>query len=137
MDLGLSEATVVVNGGSKGMGRAAAETFAREGAKVAVLARGEAALTETVVALRELGAADAVHIRTDITDAAQVDAAFAQLDKRWGELNVLVNATGPVDMIGIGHAGEAQRRRLARDLRRGHARRDALRPSGAAAASSC
>ena len=102
MDLGLSGATVVVNGGSKGMGRAAAETFAREGAKIAVLARGEEALAKTVVALREAGAADALHIRTDITDASQVEAAFAQLGERWGELNVLVNATGPVDMIGIG-----------------------------------
>ena len=53
MDLGLRDATVVVNGGSKGMGRAAAQAFAAEGAKVAVLARGRQALDETVAALLE------------------------------------------------------------------------------------
>jgi NAD(P)-dependent dehydrogenase (short-subunit alcohol dehydrogenase family) len=42
MDLGLSDATAVVSGGSKGMGRAVAECLAREGARVAVLARTEA-----------------------------------------------------------------------------------------------
>jgi NAD(P)-dependent dehydrogenase (short-subunit alcohol dehydrogenase family) len=37
MDLGLAGAAVVVSGGSKGMGRAAAESIAAEGARVAVL----------------------------------------------------------------------------------------------------
>ncbi len=40
MDLGLQEATAVVTGGSKGMGRAIAERLAAEGAQVAILARG-------------------------------------------------------------------------------------------------
>src|SRR5438309_6548533 len=101
MDLGLQDATVVVNGGSKGMGRAAAECFAADGAKVAVLARGKEALDETVVALTELGSPDAIGIPTDLTDRASVDAAFAQVGDRWGELNALVNAAGPVE-VGIG-----------------------------------
>lgn len=101
MDLGLAGATVVVNGGSKGMGRAAAETYAREGARVAVLARGLEALEETVASLRDLGAADAYHLATDITDRDQVEGAFAEVGSRWGSLNVLVNATGPVG-LGVG-----------------------------------
>jgi NAD(P)-dependent dehydrogenase (short-subunit alcohol dehydrogenase family) len=102
MDLGLSGAAVVVNGGSKGMGRAAAETFAREGSRVAVLARGQEALDATVESLTALGAKDAVALRADITDTVQVTAAFDQVRERWGELNVLVNATGPVDTLGVG-----------------------------------
>jgi NAD(P)-dependent dehydrogenase (short-subunit alcohol dehydrogenase family) len=102
MDLGLGGAAVVVNGGSKGMGRAAAETFAREGARVAVLARGQSALDETVATLTGLGAADAFALRADITNATEVGAAFAEIQVRWGELNVLVNATGPVDTLGVG-----------------------------------
>jgi NAD(P)-dependent dehydrogenase (short-subunit alcohol dehydrogenase family) len=39
MDLGLDGATAVVQGGTQGMGRAAAESLAKEGARVAVLAR--------------------------------------------------------------------------------------------------
>jgi NAD(P)-dependent dehydrogenase (short-subunit alcohol dehydrogenase family) len=101
MDLGLRDATVVISGGSKGMGRAAAETIAAEGARVAVLARTAAPLEDTLTVLRELGAGDAVALPADVTDRAQVDAAFAALRDRWGELNVLVNATGPVE-VGIG-----------------------------------
>jgi 3-oxoacyl-[acyl-carrier protein] reductase len=98
MDLGLKDAAVVVNGGSRGMGRAAAETFAAEGARVAVLARAKDALDETAAALRELGAADVLTLQADLTDRAQVDAAFARAGERWGALNVLVNAAGPVDV---------------------------------------
>ena len=95
MDLGLEGATAVVQGGTQGMGRAAAECFAADGAKVAVLARTQADLDVTVAGLLELGAADAVGLRADITDAAQVDAAFAEIGERWdGSLNILVNATG-------------------------------------------
>ena len=83
------------------MGRAAAECFAREGAKVAVLARGEVALADTTEALEALGADDAVALQADLTDTASVSAAIGSLGERWGELHVLVNAAGPVD-VGIG-----------------------------------
>ena len=101
MDLGLAGATAVVNGGSKGMGRAAAECLAGEGARVAVLARTKVALDETVAALRRLGSPDAIGIPTDLGSREEVADAFAQVGARWGSLNVLVNAAGPVD-VGIG-----------------------------------
>lgn len=101
MDLGLAGASVVVSGGTKGMGRAAAECFAREGARVAVLARGRAGLEETVAALRVAGAADAVALAADLTVADEVAEAFAEVARRWSSLNVLVNAAGPVE-VGIG-----------------------------------
>jgi NAD(P)-dependent dehydrogenase (short-subunit alcohol dehydrogenase family) len=101
MNLGFEGAAVVVSGGSKGMGRAAAECFAAEGARVAVLARGRDALDDTVEALRGAGSPDAVGITTDLTVASDVDAAFAQLSERWGACNALVNAAGPVE-VGIG-----------------------------------
>ncbi len=100
MDLGLSGAHVVVSGGTKGMGRAAAESFAREGARVAVLARSADALADTAAALAELGSPDPVAIATDLTDAASVDAAFATVAERWGSIHALVNVAGPVD-VGI------------------------------------
>ena len=96
MDLGLGGAAVVINGGSKGMGRAAAEVMAAEGARIAVLARGVANLADTASALRGLGSPEVLDISTDLTDSAQVDAAFAAIGERWGEINVLVNAAGPV-----------------------------------------
>jgi 3-oxoacyl-[acyl-carrier protein] reductase len=94
MDLGLGGAAAAVVGGSKGMGRATAECLAAEGARVAVLARGRAALDETVEALRASGSADPVGIVCDSTDRAAVERAFAEIGERWGELNVLVHTVG-------------------------------------------
>ena len=99
MDLGLSGASAVVQGGTQGMGRAAAECFARDGAKVGVLARTQADLDSTVAVLLELGAADAIGLRGDITKPDEVAAAFDEVGSRWGgQLNILVNATGPTDV---------------------------------------
>ena len=68
MDLGFADATAVVTGGTKGMGRAIAECLAAEGARVAVLARGREALDETVAALEGLGSPDAVGLAVDVVD---------------------------------------------------------------------
>jgi NAD(P)-dependent dehydrogenase (short-subunit alcohol dehydrogenase family) len=106
MDLGLRGATVVVNGGSKGMGRAAAEAMAGEGARVAVLARTRRDLDDTVAALRARGAADAIALPADITDPDQVAAAFAEVGRCWSALNVLVNAAGPIGGLGVGRFAE-------------------------------
>lgn len=95
MDLGLEGATAVVTGGTKGMGRATAELFAAEGARVAVLARDPEELEATADRLRELGAPDAVGIPTDVGIADQIQSAFAQLEERWGSLNALINTVGP------------------------------------------
>jgi len=96
MDLGLTNATVVVAGGTTGMGRAAAQCFAEDGARVAILARSKEALHETAEALRAAGSPDAVGIATDLFDTASVDAAIGQIGERWGRLNALVNAGGPM-----------------------------------------
>jgi 3-oxoacyl-[acyl-carrier protein] reductase len=95
MDLGYADATAVVTGGTKGMGRAIAECLATEGARVAVLARGRDALDETVAALTGLGSPDAVGLSVDVVNADDVERAFAVIDGRWGSLNVLVNTVGP------------------------------------------
>jgi 3-oxoacyl-[acyl-carrier protein] reductase len=100
VDLGLAGAAIVVSGGTKGMGRAAAECLAAEGARVAVLGRTEAALVDTVGALEALGSPDAVALQADLTRADEVDAAFAEVADRWGVLHGLVNAAGPVE-VGI------------------------------------
>lgn len=84
MDLGFADAVAVVNGGSKGMGRAAAEVLAREGAAVVVLARTSSTLDDTTAALRRLGAADALGIPTDLTSTDEVERAFATVADRWG-----------------------------------------------------
>jgi 3-oxoacyl-[acyl-carrier protein] reductase len=101
VDLGLADAHVLVVGGSRGMGRAAAETFAREGARVAVLARASRALDETVAHLSSAGSPESMALTADLTKLSEVDSAIDLLGSRWGALEVLVNAAGPVE-VGIG-----------------------------------
>lgn len=56
MDLGFDGATAVVTGGSKGMGLAIAESLGAEGASVAIMARGQAALDSAARRIRSAGA---------------------------------------------------------------------------------
>jgi 3-oxoacyl-[acyl-carrier protein] reductase len=100
MDLGLAGARALVQGGTQGMGLAAAECFATDGASVAVMARTQTDLDATVERLRGLGAPDALGLRADITRIEQVEAALAIVKERWGTLNILVNATGPAGRLG-------------------------------------
>jgi 3-oxoacyl-[acyl-carrier protein] reductase len=103
MDLGLAGARVVIAGGTKGMGRAAATCFARDGADVAVLARGKAGLDEALDQLRDLGSPAPLAIETDLRDDASVRRAFAAIGEAWGgEVNTLVNAAGPDEVAGGG-----------------------------------
>jgi NAD(P)-dependent dehydrogenase (short-subunit alcohol dehydrogenase family) len=97
MDLGLAGSKAVVTGGSKGMGLAIAQTLASEGASVAVMARGKAALDSAVESLRAAGAPEAVGISVDMADADSIAAGFAQVKQRWGQLNSLVHTIGPGD----------------------------------------
>ena len=101
MDLGLADATAVVQGGTQGMGRAAARAFADDGARVAVMARTRADLDATVAELTERGSPDTLALEADITRPDQVEAAFATVGERWGALNILVNATGPGSVGGF------------------------------------
>jgi NAD(P)-dependent dehydrogenase (short-subunit alcohol dehydrogenase family) len=95
MDLGLAGANVAITGGSKGIGRATAECFAADGARVAILARRQDALDDTVAALEKAGSPEAVALRTDVGSRSEVEAAFSSLADRWGALNVLINTVGP------------------------------------------
>jgi 3-oxoacyl-[acyl-carrier protein] reductase len=97
VDLGLTDATAVVTGGSKGMGLAIAQTLASEGACVAIMARGKRTLDVAVESLYNAGAREALGISVDMADAASISAGFAQISGRWGALNALVHTIGPAD----------------------------------------
>ncbi|HVU73433.1 MAG TPA: SDR family oxidoreductase [Mycobacteriales bacterium] len=107
MDLGFDGAATAVVGGTKGLGLATAELLAREGARVAVIARDDAGLEAAEVRLRAAGCRDAVRLRADIAVPEDVDAAFGELERRWGELNALVVSPG-LDTAGRAEALAAE-----------------------------
>jgi len=82
---------VVVTGASAGVGRAVAQAYARRGAQLALLARGEAGLEAAERDCRELGAATVLTHQVDVSDAAAVDAAADRVATQLGTPDVWVN----------------------------------------------
>ena len=84
---------VMVTGGGGGIGGALCRHFAREGARVAVLDRDEAAARVTARTVTEAGG-DAAAFACDITDRAAGGTAVAAVTTELGEVDVLVNNAG-------------------------------------------
>jgi 3-oxoacyl-[acyl-carrier protein] reductase len=96
MELGLKGRGVIVAASSQGMGRAAAELFAREGAQVAMCARTQKPLQEAADQIRSETGAEVYAEPLDVTDGAAVQRFVEQVSKRFGRLDVCVtNAGGP------------------------------------------
>jgi NAD(P)-dependent dehydrogenase (short-subunit alcohol dehydrogenase family) len=84
---------VLVLGGSAGIGRAAAEAFAREGARVVVAARREEQGVAVVDAIRKAGGT-ARFIRADVSRDSDIKEAIDGTVKEFGQLDVLFNNAG-------------------------------------------
>ena len=90
MELGLEGKGVIVTGASRGIGFAIASGFAREGARVSICARGEAALAEAASQI-EAGGGEVHHAVCDVTDATALADYVAGAHAALGEVHVLVN----------------------------------------------
>lgn len=97
MDLGLKGKTVVVTGGSGGIGHGLVIEFAREGANVISASRDVATGEKLAARAKEQGCVGTVlPVATDVTDRASVDAMVAIAHDRFGPIDVLVNNAGGV-----------------------------------------
>jgi NAD(P)-dependent dehydrogenase (short-subunit alcohol dehydrogenase family) len=81
---------VVITGSSGGVGRAIAHAFAKRGAHVGLLARGQEGLDGAAREVHALGG-KALAVPTDVSDHSQVEAAAARVEEHFGPIDVWIN----------------------------------------------
>src|SRR3979411_1950794 len=86
----LTDKTAIVTGAGSGIGRCIAETFAREGARVAVLDVDEDAAKATASGIGK----SALAVRCDVVRKEDIDAAIQTAFAAFGQLDILVNNAG-------------------------------------------
>jgi 3-oxoacyl-[acyl-carrier protein] reductase len=83
----------IITGGGRGLGKAIALAFAKEGIDVAVTGRNEASLIDAVKELKEIGV-NATYSAFDISDYEEVKAGIARIMNDFGTVDILVNNAG-------------------------------------------
>jgi len=101
----LEDRIALVTGAGAGIGRAIAETFAREGAFVIVTDRDRDAAEETAAAIVKSNGAASAHA-VDVTDTGQVKALMDAIGEAHGRLDVLVNNAGVSERSDFRHLSD-------------------------------
>ena len=95
MDLQLKNKSVIVTASSQGIGRAIAQEFAKEEAKVMISSRNKATLQRITTEIREQTANKNVnYVECDVTRVKDIQYLVNETVKLYGTVNVLVNNTG-------------------------------------------
>jgi 3-oxoacyl-[acyl-carrier protein] reductase len=116
VDLGLGGKVALVAASSRGLGRAVAEELAREGARLVLCARGEAALRETATAIRAAGAAVEA-VAADVSRPDDVARVVEAGVRAFGRVDILVtNGGGPPAGPFEAHSAEAWREAVRQNL---------------------
>ena len=100
MDGQLTEKRALVTGAASGMGRAIAETFAREGATVAVHARNEERAKETINSIIEFGG-KAIAAPADLSDMKEIQSMCREAIDNLGGIDIVVNNAGVYDYASV------------------------------------
>ncbi len=90
----LENKVAVVTGSSRGVGRAVAEAFGREGARVVVNYSSSAGAAEEAVAVIKAAGSDAVAVKADVANEAEANALNQAATDNFGGLDILVNNAG-------------------------------------------
>ena len=95
----LAGKSVILTGASRGIGAAAAEALAGEGAALLLLARSAEGITQLATRLRRAGA-QAEAMTCDVAEWSQVQAAVARAHEAFGRIDALINNAGVIEPIG-------------------------------------
>ena len=96
-DYDLKDKTVLITGGSRGLGLVMAREFAREGARLVLCARDEQELDQARLDLEKLGA-EVMTARCDVTNRHDVMAMVANVYTQLGSIDVLINNAGVIQV---------------------------------------
>lgn len=103
MDLGLQGKSVVITGGSRGIGRAVAVTCAAEGANIAICARGQEGIDQTLAVLRAQGV-QAFGQVGDVTAREEIEGFLHASAEKLGGIDILINNVGGSKGKGLMHS---------------------------------
>lgn len=92
----LDDKTAIITGGASGMGRAEAQAFAAQGARVVIADLNEEMANEVVSAIRSTGGT-AMAVKTDVTDEQDLKTLVERTIAEYGQIDVLVNNAGVFD----------------------------------------
>ena len=92
----LKDKVALITGASRGIGRATALLFAKEGAKVAVnYNRSEKEAVEVVASIKD-GGSEAITVKCDVSDESQIKKMVDEVIEKFGRIDILVNNAGIV-----------------------------------------
>ncbi|MBC7910974.1 MAG: SDR family oxidoreductase, partial [Pyrinomonadaceae bacterium] len=90
----LKDKVALITGGGRGIGRAIALAFAREGARIAVLARTAEQVAQVAAEIESECGVEAMHAECDVSLTESVEHAVATVRERFGRIDILVNNAG-------------------------------------------
>jgi len=93
MDLNLKGKYALVTGGSHGIGLAIARGLAEEGCNVAICARNQERISQTLKDMQKIGV-DAIGVQADVLEPSSIENVVKTIVYNWGTLHILVNNVG-------------------------------------------
>ena len=85
----------IITGGASGMGKATAELFAKEGARVAILDVDEKEGNKTIELIKQNGG-EVIFLKTDVSNSKEIDESIEEILKNFGEIDILFNHAGTI-----------------------------------------